>query len=73
MLRVTQNQHSSKIKSFKNRLDAINWIANHAETEGQFEVIREQLNFNYIYTNEFFISLNGPLKEVIILSNCKKG
>jgi len=36
-------------KEFTTRLEAIDWIANEAENEGQFEVLREQLNFNFIY------------------------
>lgn len=61
-------------KQFQSRLEAINWIANYAEDEGQFEVLREQLNFNYIYTGQYFINLNNnPLPEVVWLgNNCKK-
>lgn len=44
-------------KSFANRLAAINWIADFAEHEGHFEVLREQLNYNFIYTNTYFLDL----------------
>ncbi len=56
---------------FPNRLKAIEWIANHTEDEGQFEVLREQLNFNHIYTGEFFLELDKPIKEVVLLGSKK--
>lgn len=57
-------------KSFANRLAAINWIADHAEHEGHFEVLREQLNFNYIYTKTYFIDLKQEQDpaEIILLN-----
>ncbi len=54
-------------KYFKNRLEAINWIANNVENEGQFEVLREQLTYNFIYTNSFFIIRNDARMEVVWL------
>lgn len=57
---------------FKNRLEAIDWIAANAEDEAQFEVLREQLMFNFIYTGRFFIELNDSLQEVVWLENNKK-
>lgn len=57
---------------FKNRLEAIDWIAANAENEAQFEVLREQLMFNFIYTGRFFIELNDSLQEVVWLENNKK-
>lgn len=54
---------------FPNRLKAIEWIADHAEDEGQFEVLREQLNFNHIYTGEFFLEIDKPIKEVVLLGS----
>ena len=52
---------------FKTRLEAIDWIADHAQDEGQFEVWREQLNFNYIYTGQYFIDPKVPTAEVSFL------
>lgn len=46
-----------KIK-FKSRLEGIDWIANHTDDEGQFEVLREQLNFNFIYTGKYFVRIS---------------
>ena len=56
-------------KVFENRLEAIEWIAEHAEDEGQFEVMREQLIFNFIYTGKYFVDKDGPIMEVVMLSN----
>ena len=53
-------------KSFETRLEAINWIANHSKTEGQFEVLREELTFNYIYTGNYEIELS-KVGEVVML------
>ena len=45
-------------KYFQSQLQAIDWIANYSKNEGQFEVLREQLLFNYIYHGTHFLSLN---------------
>ncbi|MGK0363630.1 MAG: hypothetical protein ACI85O_000683 [Saprospiraceae bacterium] len=57
-------------KQFQNRIIAINWIANYVENEGQFEVLREQLNFNYIYNGSYFLEINEQenLAKVILLN-----
>lgn len=54
---------------FKTRLAAINWIAKFAKHEGQFEVMREQLNFNFIYTGTYFIQSTKGSLEVVMLQN----
>ena len=56
---------------FPNRIKAIEWIADYVEDEGQFEVLREQLNFNHIYTGEFFLEVDYPIKEVVLLGDKK--
>ena len=56
--------------SFKNRLAAIDWIAANATNEAQFEALREQLNFNHIYYNIFFIDLS-ELEEKTLLAEEK--
>ena len=60
-------------KYFQNRMAAINWISNFVENEGQFEVLREQLNFNMIYTGTFFVEVSEKenLAEVILLNQKK--
>ncbi len=60
-----------KVK-FASRLEAIEWIANYVEDEGQFEVLREQLNFNHIYNGYFFLQLEDSIAEVVMLDNKKK-
>jgi hypothetical protein len=54
-------------KEFTSRLEAIEWIANNANDEAQFEVWREELLFNHIYTNEFYISSVKQEMEVVWL------
>jgi len=54
-------------KTFNNRLEAIDWIASKAENEGQFEVMREQLIYNFIYTETYHLDLSGGIQEVVIL------
>ena len=55
--------------NFKTRLEAIEWIAQYAEDEGTFEVLREQLSFNYIYFDRFFLNIDEKEEEgeVILL------
>ncbi len=57
---------------FKTRLEAIEWIANRAKDEGQFEVLREKLLFNYIYTGTYFLDLSKKLGEVVMMDKSKK-
>ncbi len=52
---------------FENRLEAIDWIADYVDDEGQFEVLREQLNFNFIYTGKYFLEIGEPIDEVASL------
>ncbi|MCB0589334.1 MAG: hypothetical protein KDD06_28870 [Phaeodactylibacter sp.] len=52
---------------FNGRLEAIEWIANYAENEGQFEVLREQLNFNHIYEGFYFLKIEEEMGEVVSL------
>ena len=54
-------------KSFQTRIEAINWIAATVENEGQFEVLREQLTFNYIYTETFFLQVDEKELQAEVL------
>ena len=54
-------------KSFQSRIEAINWIAATVENEGQFEVLREQLTFNYIYTETFFLQVDEKELQAEVL------
>ncbi len=42
-------------KHFTTHLEAIQWISDHAKNESHFEVLREELAFNHIYTDEYFV------------------
>ncbi|MCB0548503.1 MAG: hypothetical protein KDD19_13055 [Phaeodactylibacter sp.] len=57
---------------FKDRLEAVEWIANYVENEGQFEVLREQLNFNYIYEGTYFLNIEEEIGEVVSLNGQKE-
>ncbi len=56
---------------FKSRMEAIEWIAERAEDEAQFEVLRERLNFNHIYTGVYFLDPGKDIDEVVLLSGEK--
>lgn len=45
-------------KQFKTQLGAIDWIAQFAKDEAHFEVLREQLLYNRLYTGELFVELD---------------
>lgn len=60
-------------KIFETRLEATDWIAAHAENEGQFEAMREQVLFNFIYTGEYFIDTNTILEDVVMMDDDDKG
>ena len=58
-------------KKFQNRMEAIDWISSFANNEGQFEVLREQLTFSYIYFKSYFLNIvqKENLAEVVLLRN----
>jgi hypothetical protein len=58
-------------KEFESHLEAIDWIAQHAETESHFEILREELIFNHIYTGEYFIDSIAMDREVVWIENNK--
>jgi hypothetical protein len=57
--------------NFENRLEAVDWIADYVEDEGQFEALREQLNYNYIYSGEYFLDLEDEIDEIVLLPSQK--
>ena len=61
-------------KVFTSRLEAINWLADYAENEAQFEVLREELQFNYIYSGIFYVDIdkNEQPAEVVWLTRDRK-
>ena len=50
--------------TFNSNLEGVDWIANYARDEYQFEILREQLLFNYIYSNHYFLILEGNSDEL---------
>ena len=52
---------------FKSSLEAVDWIADFAKDEGHFEVLREQLNFNFIYTGEYYLEVDELEEESEII------
>ena len=40
---------------FNSCANAIKWIMKHARTEVDFQTLREELDFNHIFTGEYFI------------------
>jgi hypothetical protein len=56
-------------KSFDSRLEAIEWIAENVENESQFEVLREQLNYSFIYNGTYFLKLGKLNLELEIVVN----
>jgi hypothetical protein len=58
--------------TFENRLEAIEWIAAYVEDEGQFEVLREQLNYNFIYTGNYFLDLDENIAEVVLTTSKRR-
>lgn len=47
--------------TFETHLDAIYWIASNVEDEVQFERLREELLFNYIFTRSHFLKLDATI------------
>lgn len=45
------------IITFITQLQGINWIAEKAPNEQQFEILREELLFNYIYSGRYFLDI----------------
>ncbi len=52
-------------REFKDRLTAIQWIAEFAKSEAEFEVLREELSFNYMYQQRYFIHARR-ISEVVV-------
>jgi len=50
--------------SFNNRLDAIDWIAKNVADEKTFETLREQLNYNFIYEDKYFLKIDEENPEI---------
>ena len=60
-------------REFNNHMEAITWIAENAKSEAHFEIMREELTFNHIYTAEYFIHPEHVDMEVIMLDDANNG
>lgn len=47
--------------TFTTHLDGVYWIARNVADEMQFERLREELLFNYIFTKNHFLTLNETI------------
>ncbi len=50
---------------FETHLDGIYWIARNVKDEVQFEILREELLFNYIFTKSHFLTLNKNIMKYL--------
>ena len=56
-------------KKFETRAEAIEWLAVHCENEAHFEILREELNYHFIYHNEYSVDFRPMEFEVVWLSD----
>ena len=49
---------------FNSQLEGINWIAEKVQDETQFEILREELLFNYIYSGNYFLDVEKNQPEI---------
>ncbi|MDH3651783.1 MAG: hypothetical protein OEQ53_19015 [Saprospiraceae bacterium] len=54
-------------KYFKSHLAGIQWISDNAQNEAHFEILREELTFNHIYTEEYFVHMVLMEKDIVWL------
>ena len=55
-------------KYFKSQMEAIQWISDNAQNEAHFEILREELIFNHIYTGEYFVHMVLLEEDVVWLN-----
>lgn len=53
-------------QEFTTQIEAIDWIAENARDESHFEIMREELLFNQIYTGAFFIIMSNVNIEIAL-------
>jgi len=49
---------------FNSCAHAIKWIMNNASTEVDFQVFREELDLNYVFTGRFFIHISDADRQM---------
>lgn len=40
---------------FKNQLEGVMWIAQHADSEVHFKILREEMDLHHLLTDEYFV------------------
>ncbi len=58
-------------KAFKTKIEAVDWIAQQVDNEGQFEVAREEMNMNFIKMGKIIVNLDAGDKEVVTFDSNK--
>lgn len=53
------------IVTFTSQLEGIDWIANKVENEDQFEILREELLYNYIYSGKYYLDIEDTKLEML--------
>lgn len=49
--------------TFTSQLEGIDWIANKVQNEDQFEILREELLWNFIYFGSYFLDVEKTKSE----------
>ena len=52
---------------FQTQIEAVEWIADVAKDEAHFEILREDLLFNHIYSGLYFVIMSSVNIEVALL------
>ena len=52
-------------KEFEDRWSAIQWLGEFAQSEEEFEILREELTFNHIYQGVYFVHARR-ISEVVV-------
>ena len=42
-------------REFTTHMEAINWLSDHSRNEAHFEIMREELKYNYIASGHYFV------------------
>ncbi|NND32869.1 MAG: hypothetical protein HKN76_09780 [Saprospiraceae bacterium] len=53
-------------REFNSCANAIKWIVQHARTEIDFKTLRDELDFNHLFTGEYFIFTSHQDNRVVL-------
>lgn len=42
-------------REFNNHMEAMNWLSDHSRNEAHFEIMREELKYNFVDSGEYFV------------------